>query len=271
MILPSRVRSGVSIGAISAICAAFVVSASAATDTLRARVIGGSADQRALVRQILARMGSTQISAVRIGRPRAGWGALPRSAVAIRVTSGGTDIVLSEWEAQLLAGAFRDLSKKLGLPPVIIYEGPGGGGARIGPSINGLSPPEGTAATAHVLQVRVAEAVTNTAGMSGVETVRLQILRPQGLAFALVLRTGDPAAYMKHQLRDLLDRLRTRLRKLDGFYFALQDATGEIVWKWAVTYRFGAASVSTRPDLEGCNPIPLSRPPGATIPPCPAQ
>src|SRR5438552_1652247 len=106
--------------AIAAVLAtAAVAGGSAATGP---SVVGASAKQRALLRQILHGAGPTEIDRIRVHQPGRGWNHLPRGVVQIDFAGHRDPGGRTTWQAWVLAGAFRDGSARRGLAPVAVYD-----------------------------------------------------------------------------------------------------------------------------------------------------
>ena len=192
----------------------------AAAATPAVKLSGGSAAQKALMRRILAGMSPSLITSVALTPPPRNLGDWPRAPTYLAVNAGGGPRDEGEWETWIFKGAFGDLSPKLHLPPMF----------RFTPI---SSPPAATAAGAAALQSSVPQSVSSTAGTSGVQVVSFRVMQPDGLAFVLVLRVGDPASYMTTDLPALLQQIvgnGSTGPQLDGSYIALEDSTGTVVW-----------------------------------------
>src|SRR5690242_21730777 len=74
-------------------------------------VSGGTAAQRALVRRILGNMGPTAIRSVVISPTGGMWHPVRPGDVTMRVTMLPRPRFIGAWQASLLGGAFRDLSR----------------------------------------------------------------------------------------------------------------------------------------------------------------
>ena len=85
---------------------------------------------------------------------------------------------------------------------------------------------------------------------------------------AITLRVGDPAAFLKHRTRPLLDLLNEPRIPLLGFYLGIEDASGQLVW--ATSRLPNTGGVFTIPRLDACSPVTHSEPIGHASPPCPA-
>jgi hypothetical protein len=255
---PLLARSAVAVAAVvaaGALIAASVRGEPSASPSVT--LSGASAPQKALMREILAGMGRTLITRISITPPPKSLGDWPRAATYVNVIAGGGPKGAGEWQSWLFKGAFGDFSLKRHLPPMFRF-------------IPLAAPPPATAAGATALAASVRQAVSDTAGKSGVQVASLQILRPDGLAVALVLQVSDPASYMKNELLSLLQRVRGGKPELDGTYLALEDSSGSVVWNAYQSARMGSGSDFARSDLAGCNPIIHFGPDGYSLPSCPA-
>jgi hypothetical protein len=226
-------------------------------------IVGGSPEQHAALRQILAGIGPTSIERIEIES----FGPDFEIAVSFSV-AGGRKNLRGEWEAWLVAGIFRDTADTSGLPAVLVVE-TSGDTVRLGRRVPAEPPPppEAIPQAARALAATVQEA----AAESGSELVEFSILEPAGLAFAVTLKTDRPAAFLKERLNAFLERF-DGFRQYEGAYFRVVDEAGETVWLLVTTSRITrAAHGVTRPELRGCDPIPSF--PTAHVtppPPCPA-
>jgi hypothetical protein len=227
-------------------------------------IVGGSPEQHAALREILAGIGPTSIERIEIET----FGPDYEIAVSFSV-AGGRKNLRGEWDAWLVAGIFRDTSDTSGLPAVLVVD-TNGDAVSLGRRVPAEPPPppESIPQAAQALAATVQAA----AAESGSELVDFSILAPAGLAFAVTLKTDHPAAFLKERLNSFLERFDDRFPQYEGAYFRLVDEAGETVWQLATTSRITrAAHGVTRPELRGCDPIP-SFPTGHVTPPppCPA-
>lgn len=112
--------------------------------------------------------------------------------------------------------------------------------------------------------------VERAAGASGARLTEVTVLalRDGRRATAVTLEADDPASYMKHRLRDFLDRIEYfEPRRLA--FVELLDEHGRFAWS-AGRFRNGGM-VHPRPDLDQCSPIFHSQLVGSKPPPCPAD
>jgi hypothetical protein len=151
-------------------------------------VEGASPEQAELLLEIVARLGPTRIEGLRVEPwDPIDWEELaslgiergdPRFArpigVAVVVTEPDPVDFRTEWEAVLLANAFRDRSAKIGLTPVLWVAVPHGGHA--------LEPPAARPAPGARDRQKLEESVRSAAFATGAYPERLEILEPLGLA-----------------------------------------------------------------------------------------
>jgi hypothetical protein len=227
-------------------------------------IVGGSADQHAALREILAGIGPTGIERIEIET----FGGDGEIAASFSI-AGGRKNLRGEWEAWLVAGIFRDASDTSGLPAVLVVD-TNGDAVRLGRRVPGEPPPPPDA-TPRATQT-LAATIQKAAAESGSELVEFSILEPAGLAFAVTLETDKPAAFLKARLDPFLELFNDRFRQYEGAYFRVVDEAGETVWQLATTSRMTrAAHGVTRPELRGCDPIPSFPTAHVTPPrPCPA-
>jgi hypothetical protein len=211
-------------------------------------IVGGSPEQHAALREILAGIGPTSIERIEIE-------AFGDDEIAISFSiAGGRKNLRGEWEAWLVAGIFRDASDTSGLPAVLVVD-TNGDAVRLGRRVP-AEPPPPPDATPEATQA-LAATIQEAAAESESELVEFSTFEPAGLAFAITLETDNPAALLKARLDPYLERLDDRFRRYEGTYFRLVDEAGETVWQLATTSRMTrAAHGVTRPELRGCDPIP---------------
>lgn len=219
-------------------------------------VSGGTASQRALLRQVVAGMQPTVIEKTEI----TGSG----NDVALHFTAPPDRWNLAIWQEGIVTGAFRDRASAAGDNlDLSIF-----GGDANGATLNHHGPPTplppakpGDAAAARQLFEKAATVV-------GVSLDKLTIYQPDGIAVAATLKSDDPASFLVHQMRPFLDALGDH-SNLDGTYISLVDGSGKTVWENSWNERISSGSVGSRPDLAGCSPV--SNWSGFTTPACPAK
>jgi hypothetical protein len=233
------------------------------------RIVGGSPRQQAALRKIVAGIGRTSIRRIAIRKPKSGWKPFDKGDVVVSLaTERGSKNLRGTWEAWLVAGIFHDVSDEAGLPPVVVAE-TDGDAVRLGRGVPAeqTPPPHATPEAARAL----AERVQKAAAESGTELADFSILEPAGLAFAVTLKTDDPARFLKKRFDPFLE-LMADTGQFEGAYFRVIDGDGETVWSAANASRMPvAANGTTRPELRGCDPIgtfPLDI--DDVPPPCPA-
>jgi hypothetical protein len=223
-----------------------VATAWAATST---KIVGGSAAQRAILRQILGGLGATRIPEIRVVRTVGG--------VKLR-TQAGT--IRPTWEALVVGGAFFDRSAALGLPPLLEVDAGQAGWPTSNAS--GARPPRATASSVAATR----SSMGRFAAASGAQVTELAVSKPYGLAVALRLRVQDAASFLHDRLQTLVQQAREHESRYEGLYIEIDDAHGP-AWTSAETRLGGVSQV--RPSLRGCDPL---QPPGRQRPrpPCPA-
>jgi hypothetical protein len=209
-------------------------------------IAGADPGQERLLREILARMPTTSVVriavAAKVYRGEAG--------VGLDFTSTTGDPLRADWEEMLVAGAFRDGSARNGLTRVV--------------GLPPASPITGDASPAAA--ERLVADLRQAASVSGATVDELSVYRPEALAPVVVLRVGDPAAFLERRLPGVLAALGDRWRDYDGTFVEVVDADGRFVWAAGTNPRVSHGSVGVRPDLAGCSPV-LNH--GTTPPPCP--
>ena len=232
-------------------------------------IVGATAAQEQLLREILAGEAPTPIERVAISPADPDWGATDPDAVTIRVDYAVREEVRGLWEASLLAAVFASKSRDAGLPQVAALETT----TSSKPLLGDVGPIRGRRP---VTRDQLASAISTAAKTGKAELVDMRITKPDHLAAAVTLRVQDPASFLKHRLRRFLESVPSPARtEYDGLYICVVDAKDSHAWslgRTATPSQWGGAS-SVRPDLEGCDPLvqigtPLfAKPP----PPCPSD
>jgi hypothetical protein len=245
-----------------------LVASAAASAAQRPTVSGGVPAQAALLRRILMRMGPLHFTSVELLRARSEhWSVSSPDAVLVRFDAP-TDRLRTEWEEWLAAGAFMSRSGYAGLPPVSIVEstlkGRANGGMRLSQS-RSTHIHRATPAAVGRLRRRLVRVIRRSGG----HLDHLSIIRPYGLGYALVVRIGRPAYYLKYRARKLLRTLDDRWTRYEGAYIEVVDSHGRRVWVTAGSSRLQTGGGWIRPDLEGCSPVDVSWPTSHKVPRCP--
>ena len=109
---------------------------------------------------------------------------------------------------------------------------------------------------------RLAQRLRSASLRAGAQVVSLRVYRLSEPAPALVLATGDPAGFLRHRLKPIVDLLAAGPHYLD-----VVDRSGARVLEWYWGANEGALGV--RPGLEGCSPVVAMG--WQNIPPCPVS
>ena len=230
--------------------------AAAAKATGLTAVSGGTASERALLRQVVAGMQPTVVEKIEITGGR--------NDVALHFTVPPDRWNLAIWQETLVAGAFRDRANAAGDDLTISIFGGDANGASLndhGPATPLPAAKPGDAAAARRL-------FEDAAAKNGVSPDELTIYRPDGIAVAATFESDDPASFLVHQMRPFLDALGDH-SNLDGTYISLVDGSGQTVWETSSNDRISEGSVGSRRDLAGCSPV--SNWSGFATPPCPVK
>lgn len=199
-------------------------------------VRGGSAAQRTLLAEVAAGLGPSSLTALAL-RP-AGEG-VELAAEAPRPLE-----LRAEWEAWLVAGAFRDRSGERGLPPVTSLSiGTERRELARGPWEGGLDDPRALSREIH-----------RADGRSSVHFDEYAILRPEGVVPALTFRTDDGARFLRRGLPRFLAGLGDPVR-YEGISVRVEDPDGQPLWEWARSSRLGAEAFAAVRGLDGCRPL----------------
>jgi hypothetical protein len=220
----------------------------ALSSTSAIRIVGGSAAQRALLREIVGTLGSTHIRVLRVARVRGGVN-LDAPVHSEQAT----------WELTVVGVAFHDLSIERRLPHVLAVDAPEVGWPT---SNEGPMPPRATRASV----VATRRIMRTIALASGARITQLTVSAPDGLAVLLRLRVDDAARFLERRLRTLADHAAAHERRWEGLLIEVDDARG-LAWAEGESRVGGEGYV--RLSLSGCNPFP---PPGmlSPPPPCPS-
>jgi hypothetical protein len=220
------------------------------------RIEGASPEQAALLREILGGIGRTDVEKITVLKAEKDM-AGPADAVQLIFDVPLEDRV-ANWHIELIARAFRERSRELGLPSLAFYSG-GHGGAAL--TDEPRTPDhELTLAEARKVAARIREA----AGRHGAKVRRLELIRPRRFAFVLELQVHDPAEFLVQGYNDVVQPLDERdIRgRYDGRSIEVVDGKGEFV--------LGSGGwFSVRRDLESCAPVITGF--DTSPPPCPAN
>ena len=199
-------------------------------------IAGGSPEQRALLEEIVTGLGPSMLTRIEVRESRRG---VELAAEAPRPVA-----LRAEWEAWLVAGAFRDGSLERGLPRLVgLAVGDTWMAIQGGPWNGGVDDPRTLSREVH-----------RASGRSGIHFDPYALLRPAGVAPAITFRTGDGAEFLTTYLPRFLEELGDPWR-YEGFYLRVEGVNGERIWEWAGSSRLATGGSGTKPGLEGCNPI----------------
>jgi hypothetical protein len=232
---------------------------STAVDTA---IVGVSPGLRAAIRQSLAGVGKTSITRVAVTPFGSSGG------VALRFTfSPGGDparhsAIYSEWQAGLVSTATRDRARDRRLEPVLAYYVTSGGGVIEGRPVR--VPPQPTAASLIGRVRRIA------AGL-GASLVKATVLRPRGVAMAVVLDVNDPARFLRSDSKfeyRAFPKQTPHGNGLDGTYVEVRTG-GRVVYINALNNRMLSGSGWIDPRFSGCVNLPTAI--GGQTPSCPVH
>ena len=232
------------------------------------KIVGASPKQASVLEEILAGLGPTKLDSIEITRPGDVWKTAPPGAVGIRI-DGPNEDMLSIWHAWLVADAFEERSKELDLPPLAYVSDPDGEMGVGGED----DQEERTVLTVEAAQP-IAKRLRPAFQAHGAEVRHLELVHPKRPAFVIELEADDPAAFLLFDFPAVLSPPDAGLDGgLGGVYTRVIDTEGDLVFEWAIATVPGGTREShwIRPDLQGCDPIKVSGPPGRVVPPCPAE
>jgi hypothetical protein len=200
---------------------AVVASGDASQSVTPISITGGTRVERGLLKAIVHRMAPHQVASLRIGPVPREWGPQPGDVELIghqRPLPGERFNLRGDWEIWLLGGAFRDRSKALGQPRVLVVGGDFGA-ERVQP--NFADPPMADPAglPAYTSQV------TALARASGAHIVSISTGRPDGYSADVTLQVAHPVWFLKHRVDALLEGL-DKLHS-DGTFLQLYESGGK--------------------------------------------
>jgi hypothetical protein len=224
---------------------------------------GGSRAERGLARIVALRVGGVSLRAVRFRDPER---ALRNQGVRgpeLVVTAAQPQTVRGAWESELYAGTYAALAGR--------YRVPLGGisaGGRLAPARSwpGFDLYSRTAKSIQVALLR--QRLVQMASRVGARTDEFRVDSTPARAIAMTLRVSDPAAFLKHRAKFLLNIFYRTQVPLLGFYVGLKDASGHLVWATSRLPNEGA--VFAIPRLDACSPVTHSELGGKGLT-CPAK
>lgn len=167
-----------------------------------ARVSGGTAPERRLLRQVIGRSGVSAVVAARLGGPSGGFhqpGLWLGLTFAVP-SPNKKQAVEPWWQAQLIEGAFRALSVQRGLPDLagVIFRArfPTGKTRLWGAGeAGGNAPTRATSSTANADRAAVTTHLVSAARAAGWKVRSIRLFRPDGLAAEATFVAGRPHAF----------------------------------------------------------------------------
>ncbi len=204
-------------------------------------ITGATAEQEAMLREILAGLPGDHLDRIAVEMPAAEWGAASGD-VALRVDYPEAVRGRGNWEGGLVVGAFHDLSEERGLPRVVALLSP-----QVGVGLDrmrrpGLHP-------SHERDSVVLEAIIRRA--AGIELEKLEILKPYGYAAATRIRPAEPHGFLRHRLTFFLHGTTHHMGLWDGLYLEVVDAGAEPIYFTGVSRGIGGGTY-VRPDFACC-------------------
>ena len=224
-------------------------------------IVGGSPGLHAAIRQSLAGVGKTSITRVAVTPFGSSGGVALRFTFSPSGDPSRRSAIYSEWQAGLVSTATRDRARDRRLEPVLAYFVTSGGGVIEGRPAR--VPPQPTAAS-------LIDRVRRIAASLGASLVKATVLRPRGVAVAVVLDVNDPARFLRSESKfeyRAFPKQTPRGNGLDGTYVEVR-ADGKPVYINALNNRMLSGSGWIDPRFSGCvNSItPLgSRPPACPV------
>jgi hypothetical protein len=106
---------------------------------------------------------------------------------------------------------------------------------------------------------------------AGAHVLEARAGNPYGLSPTVTLTVSHPAAFLKHQLRHLLEIYNRHRSAYEGYYVGILDERGRRVLEAGNSTRYPSGAYWVRRDLSNCSPITtLGTPFGRQPPPCSA-
>jgi hypothetical protein len=228
-------------------------------------IVGGTSAQRELARLTALRVGGVTIRRVTFRAPSRVLRHEHLHGAELVVSSAGKKTLRADWEQELFVGTYLGLMARWPKAAVVAAatdytEGPAARFQAL--DVFGSNP-----RTSSVQ--REVTAFVNRATASRAKVVEFRTIATPARAMAITLRVGDPAAFLKHRTRPLLDLLNEPRVPLLGFYLGIEGASGRLVW--ATSRLPNTGGVFTIPRLDACSPVTHSELVGHAPPPCPAH
>jgi hypothetical protein len=227
-------------------------------------IVGGTPAQRDLARIVAHRVGGPTLHSVRFAPPGRLLRHLHVHASDMVVTSSQPRTVRGEWDAHLYAGTFIALAARYRVPLGGVTAGERQGPLRLWPAYDIYSQVP-TSRRVGALVMRLLDAATR----AHTRVLEERTAAAPGRAIALTLQVDDPAAFLKHRARSVLNVLWHTKIPLLGYYVGLEDSGGTLVWATSRLPNEGA--VFAIPSLDACSTVTHSELAGTTPPPCPAK
>jgi hypothetical protein len=218
---------------------------------------GGSQAQRAALRDLLTRLGSTGILRLAIERSNDEWKQVAEGSVNLTITPVDQRDSQAQWEAAILAGAFDERSRAEGLPELAAYNGPDGS-SRVAGLPGGEGEPTVRGAAPEVDSLRESVRAAVSAQDADITGFRVSVLNSRPVA-TIDLRTQKPAEFLRRQLPFILAALP---RTLDGSYVGVRDEDDNRVLEsgWFDAGHVAGGLLWVKPQLDSCSPIAHSEP-----------
>ena len=222
-------------------------------------VEGGTEEQQALLRSILAGLEERDVEAIGIEswvddfEEHASLGLVPTEeeineshGTAVRLVRARQRSIRAQWEIMLVAAAFRVRSAELGLERVVVLH-TGEASMRLG--ARELIPPL-AADDVRRMRHEIATVIEDAGG----DLDKLTILRPAGHAWAVSVRVAEPHAFLRDRFRLMLDALEPWAEACGRQrYIEVCDGEPDPAVVLA-QYAFGGFS-SERSDVSCCSPL----------------
>jgi hypothetical protein len=218
-----------------------------------------------LLSRIASGMDASILGSLRLGQPPEGFTADPAIGatgtawlyVTVKAPYESSAVVKASWQADLIAGAYRDLSHASGLPDLLGYsisvdfpDGrvlPAGASLAVGDFEHGA----GVTNAASLTDVITQRLTTVSAQVGGFSSTKVSFVQPAGLAPVVVIRANDPGEAAEYFASMFSGRVASIFGSAEGGYLEIRDAHDRIVLAASGTARIRKGRVTGAAALVG--------------------
>lgn len=206
-------------------------------------IFGGTPQQDQTLQQVFQGLGAkpTPITELDIGSPPEQFNAAPSDEwLAIAIPAGDShQNQFAEWQAGVVAGAFRDLSQAQSLPPIAGYTIPDQSSIIVSAGASVLSSPPSV------------DEISSRLQSMGLQVDSISALHPDsGVAYVVNATASDPASFVGKFGADAASQAFGDLSQYEGTFLEVDDQSGApilITWQ-ATRVQQGAGWIT--PSLE---------------------